>query len=423
MKNILFLFTKKFPYGIQETYLFDELPYLSASFKEVIIIPHDEFEYNNAENRIDKKYSNIKIFGINAHHNSLKLIEYVNREVLIHSIFLNELFSVGERWNHVKRFFTLTGQLRHLYSSAAAVKKFIDDNDFNTGEIIIYNYWLHRGVIISGILNKILRRPIRVVARAHSFDLYHSDWFNYLNIPNDLFLPFQRWKLKHIDKLYPVSEHGNKHLLRKFPFLNGKTKISRLGGKYISKMSEYASKNDELLFVTCSWGNANKRLYLVPEIIGRMKAKVKWVHFGGADPQQMEEINKRIKKYNLAGSVTLHPRTLHEEILKFYAGNQVDLFLNLSLAEGIPVALMEAASFGIPMVATNTVGNPEIVNEENGFLIEVNFDPEEIAKKLDGFFADLDGVKKKRQASYKTFETLYSADKNYPEFINEIKSL
>jgi glycosyltransferase involved in cell wall biosynthesis len=60
----------------------------------------------------------------------------------------------------------------------------------------------------------------------------------------------------------------------------------------------------------------------------------------------------------------------------------------LSLAEGIPVALMEAASFGITMLATSTVGNPEIVNEENGFLIDINFDSQVIATKLDNYFSN-----------------------------------
>ena len=35
----LFLFTDKFPYGKQETFLENELPFLSQKFEEIIIIP------------------------------------------------------------------------------------------------------------------------------------------------------------------------------------------------------------------------------------------------------------------------------------------------------------------------------------------------------------------------------------------------
>ena len=33
--------------------------------------------------------------------------------------------------------------------------------------------------------------------------------------------------------------------------------------------------------------------------------------------------------------------------------NDFDLFVNMSLSEGIPVSIMEAISFGIPIIATN----------------------------------------------------------------------
>ena len=49
--------------------------------------------------------------------------------------------------------------------------------------------------------------------------------------------------------------------------------------------------------------------------------------------------------------------------------NDFDLFVNMSLSEGIPVSIMEAISFGIPIIATNVGGNAEIVNDETGVLI------------------------------------------------------
>lgn len=423
MKSILFLFTKKFPYGIQETYLFDELPYLSNSFKEIIIVPHDEFEYRETENRIRNTYSNIIVFPINNKLVSLNgFDERVHREWTAYSILLYELFFASDKLNHLKHFFQLIGQLRHLYSSAVALKEFICNSRYNHTQILFYNYWLHRGVIISGIFNKISRMsPVKVIARAHSFDVYHHDWFRYLSIPNNLFLPFQRWKLKHVCRVYPISEHGHKYLLKKFYFLKSNCKVSRLGVRLVTKKKDFVYTNENLLWVTCSWGTANKRLYLVPEIMRNMKTRIRWVHLGGADYDQIKEINERVKKYNLTDWVTIYSPLPRHEVLNFYSNNQIDLFLNLSLAEGIPVALMEAAVFGIPLLATNVVGTSEIVNNENGFLVEVNFCPKEVAEKLNTFFADSQAVNRKRQASYQTFENMYNADRNYPEFINELR--
>ncbi|NCO54621.1 MAG: glycosyltransferase, partial [Bacteroidetes bacterium] len=52
----------------------------------------------------------------------------------------------------------------------------------------------------------------------------------------------------------------------------------------------------------------------------------------------------------------------------------VDLFINVSESEGIPVSIMEALSAGIPVIATNVGGTNEIVNNDVGFLIDKEFE-------------------------------------------------
>ncbi|PPF82230.1 hypothetical protein C5B96_09765 [Subtercola sp. Z020] len=50
---------------------------------------------------------------------------------------------------------------------------------------------------------------------------------------------------------------------------------------------------------------------------------------------------------------------------------RIDILLFLTLWEGMPLAVMEAQSMGIPVVASNIVGNVDIVDDERtGFLVE-----------------------------------------------------
>ena len=59
--------------------------------------------------------------------------------------------------------------------------------------------------------------------------------------------------------------------------------------------------------------------------------------------------------------------------------NNVDLYINLSLKEGMSFALMEAMSLSIPVICSNIPGNLEIVNSENGYILDA-YDEDEIKK-------------------------------------------
>ena len=63
----------------------------------------------------------------------------------------------------------------------------------------------------------------------------------------------------------------------------------------------------------------------------------------------------------------------NEELLRYYGSNHVDLFINTSSTEGVPVSIMEAQSFGIPVIATDTGGVKEVVTEGTGSLLPVDF--------------------------------------------------
>jgi glycosyltransferase involved in cell wall biosynthesis len=85
---------------------------------------------------------------------------------------------------------------------------------------------------------------------------------------------------------------------------------------------------------------------------------------------------------------------------------------------------MEAASFGIPMMATSVGGMPEIVSEANGILLEANPSPESIALAFEAFARLTPEVRAaKRAASRATFERDFDAEVNYRRFFALLESL
>jgi glycosyltransferase involved in cell wall biosynthesis len=59
---------------------------------------------------------------------------------------------------------------------------------------------------------------------------------------------------------------------------------------------------------------------------------------------------------------------LGKERFKYYAS--ADVFVLPSYAEGLPVAILEAMSFGLPVISTKVGAIPEVIKKKNGILIE-----------------------------------------------------
>ena len=117
-------------------------------------------------------------------------------------------------------------------------------------------------------------------------------------------------------------------------------------------------------------------------------------------------------------------RVENRKVLEFYRNNAINLFINLSDSEGIPVSIMEAMSFGIPCIATNVGGTSEIVvNGINGYLID-DEDDEYIAGKVDSIATmNAEDYRQLRDAARNTWEQKFNAKKNYRVFIEEIKNI
>ncbi len=95
----------------------------------------------------------------------------------------------------------------------------------------------------------------------------------------------------------------------------------------------------------------------------------------------------------------------------------------MSETEGIPVSIMEAQSFGIPVIATSVGGTPEIVNNINGLLLDVNLQPEDLATILYRVHMEKESWDSKRVCSRTSWEMNFNAKTNYRSFALELVGL
>ena len=114
----------------------------------------------------------------------------------------------------------------------------------------------------------------------------------------------------------------------------------------------------------------------------------------------------------------------NQDVYGFYNGECVDLFINVSRSEGLPVSIMEACSFGIPIIATNVGGSSELVSSVNGVLLPGEIGAKDIAdaiKKI--LILDEKEIDVLKQGAFDVWESKYNAGNNYKNFVQYILNI
>lgn len=276
---------------------------------------------------------------------------------------------------------------------------------------VVYAWWSFAEAY--GVARALVGSGIPLVTRMHGYDLFAEQ-------EAIGFVPFQRQLIERATCAASVSHAGSAYLKALYPDLSGRITTSNLGTEDPGTLNE-PSIDGVLRIATCSSNTPVKRVELLARSLSHMSTapadiEFHWTHIGSGP--LIDDLKALIETLpGLAGRCTLTGQLPPPRVRQWFRNNEVDLFVNTSSSEGLPVSLMEAASFGIPMIATRVGGNPEIVNAVNGAVLAPDPSPEEIAKAV-AAFARLTAEERgaKRAASRDTFERDYEATGNYSAF-------
>jgi glycosyltransferase involved in cell wall biosynthesis len=170
------------------------------------------------------------------------------------------------------------------------------------------------------------------------------------------------------------------------------------------------------LIVSCSGIIPVKRVHLIANAIKQLDFQLTWVHFGdGPLAESIKNIVNSMDKSKICYFPGFMPNA---NIQSFYAQNNVDIFISASESEGLPVSMMEAQAYGIPILAPELNGIPEIVNEYTGRLFSPNLTALELSKKIESF---LKIESFDNQVIKNHFKEHFSAEDNYDKFAIELK--
>jgi len=105
------------------------------------------------------------------------------------------------------------------------------------------------------------------------------------------------------------------------------------------------------------------------------------------------DLTKMVNCLRLADSVRFMGTVTHDELLGAYAAGKISAVVLASVDlgngchEGIPVALVEAMSYAVPVIGTSTGGIPELLVPGTGLLISPE-DPDAIADAIESLLGD-----------------------------------
>ena len=137
-------------------------------------------------------------------------------------------------------------------------------------------------------------------------------------------------------------------------------------------------------------------------------------------------LQRQVELLGLTDAVRFLGQVSHAELLRFYEERKISFVVLPSVDlgdgehEGIPVALIEAMSYGVPVVSTETGGIPELLQGGAGLLVPPA-DPLALADALERLRADADLRGRVAEAGRKRVLDEYSISQVVSELIGRFQ--
>lgn len=342
----LLLFTNEYPYRTGDVVFVEkEIGALAERFDEIVVFCHARDTSAGMIALPERVRYGGNLFDPAPEDAPRRLLEWGPAWLFLAAAW-RELLS-GGLLRHPK-LFVLGAKVGITQAHRRAVREAIAGDD----DVVAYGFWGMGG----GLGVPWLRGVRGRVARVHRYDLY-TERAPYA------YLPFRPFLYRRVDRVLAISEDGAEYLARRHRESRKKIVLSRLGVFGPERPPEHR-RGWPLTLVSCSSVSEVKRVGLILEAVRALPGvdparPVRWIHFG--DGPLMPQLRAAAAELPEGVTVELRGQVDNAAVLDFYARERVDVFVNASTSEGVPVSIMEAISYDIPVVATAVGGTPEIV--------------------------------------------------------------
>ena len=408
----LFIFSNFFPYKKAEAFLLNEFEFTKKEASSIYLISL----YGKHEESLIREESNLKLLQPIINNSSSKIF------LLFKGVFnlapvnfhLNEFIKTSILLSPHKLYcWFISLFISRAALSSDAYKKLVKLVNASKNPILYFYWGDNLAWTIPYLKKEIKNKDLKIIIRLHGSDLYENLKHNYAPLRSAIF--------SAVNTIVPISEHGYNYIFNKYPKFSAKVFLSRLGVFDNGLNYNIQNLSKEFTIVSVSNVVALKRLNLLFDALQKTQSKITWHHFG--DGVLMNDLSNAIKNKRQGLNVILHGYVSNQSLINFYQNQHVDLFVNVSSSEGLPVSIMEALSFGIPVIATDVGGTSELVSDKVGELISSTFTTENLGQIIEKLLnLNSEEMLLLRSNARSIFELKVNAKINYLLFYNKIKN-
>ncbi len=365
-------------YFVEDTetsFVINDIRELASEYDEVILLSTESIDNKN------DLPNNVKAFESFINWKNLNL-----KKILIQNFFgiiirfVSECLATGKLLS-LKQSIAVIGSNYYKANEVMRVLKAYKDIDYSN--VPFYAFWFYDCIYLARL--KEIGFTQKIFSRAHGGDVFEER----SSLSGKVL--FRHYQLSFLNGVFSVSKAGTEYLKQRYKKYASKIQTIYLGSFYHEKMNPFVK--DELVIVSCAKIRDVKRIHLIAEALKYIDIPCKWFHLG--DENLDAKNDETIPKYIKAKEELIHCKNIqhtsmgamdNEDIYKFYELTPITAFISVSESEGIPVSMMEAISFGIPVISTDAGGCKEIVTPQSGVLIPNDSSPIEIAKSIIDMF-------------------------------------
>lgn len=159
-------------------------------------------------------------------------------------------------------------------------------------------------------------------------------------------------------------------------------------------------------------------LKVAATIKGQLNNKYKFLLAGDGE---IEKVKKRIDQLGLTELFEITGWISNDEKIDEIYRNSI-IYVLPSYNEGMPMSILEAMSYGLPIISTNVGSIPMVIGEENGYITEPG-DIGDIGKKIIKLLNDESSLNSMRTNNINKIKKFYSINSSLEKLISLYREL